>query len=180
MEIGALKVNFARKGLNSADLVILSGWFFWVKTSHCMAVSSSMVFLFAGAHTIGASHCSAFSNRLYNFTGKGDADPSLDRAYQRTLKKACKPGDVNTVVEMDPGSAVKFDNSYYRGVVSRKGLFVSDQALLHDGMTENQVQRFIRSTPRVFPRVWRRHDQDGKNRSPHKKEGRDQEALRPG
>ena len=115
-----------------------------------MAVSSSMVFLFAGAHTIGASHCSAFSNRLYNFTGKGDSDPSLDRAYQRTLKKACKPGDVNTVVDMDPGSAVKFDNSYYRGVVARKGLFVSDQALLHDGMTENQVQRFIRSTPEFF------------------------------
>ncbi|KAL4291880.1 hypothetical protein GQ457_14G013990 [Hibiscus cannabinus] len=53
--ISSLIELFNRKGLDVNDLVVLSG-----------------------AHTIGVSHCGAISRRLYNFTGKGDADPSLD------------------------------------------------------------------------------------------------------
>ncbi|KAK6278670.1 hypothetical protein POUND7_018937, partial [Theobroma cacao] len=60
----SLLQTFNKKGLDVNDLVILSG-----------------------AHTIGVSHCGAFSRRLYNFTGKGDADPSLDRTYAIFLRK---------------------------------------------------------------------------------------------
>ncbi|EYU33918.1 hypothetical protein MIMGU_mgv1a010413mg [Erythranthe guttata] len=111
--ISTLKKGFADRGLNMKDLVVLSG-----------------------SHTIGISHCSSFSNRLYNFTGKNDADPTLDSEYAAKLKQKCKPGDQNSIVEMDPGSFKTFDVSYFTLVAKRRGLFESDAALLNDGETK--------------------------------------------
>ncbi|XWS38832.1 hypothetical protein CRYUN_Cryun19dG0164300 [Craigia yunnanensis] len=54
---------FTNQGLDLKDLVLLSG-----------------------AHTVGISHCSSCPNRLYNFTGVGDRDPSLDSEYAANLK----------------------------------------------------------------------------------------------
>ncbi|KAM5580693.1 peroxidase 27 [Rosa sericea] len=114
--IAQLKGMFASKGLTVKDLVVLSG-----------------------GHTIGTSHCSSFSNRIYNFTGKGDTDPKLDRNYVAQLKIKCKPGDANTLVEMDPGSFKTFDEDYYTLVAKRRGLFQSDSALLDDTETKAYV-----------------------------------------
>lgn len=114
--ITSLEQNFASKGLNVKDLVVLSG-----------------------GHTIGVSHCSSFENRLYNFTGKADSDPSLDSKYVAELKRKCKPGDTKTIVEMDPGSVRSFDEDYYTLVSKRRGLFESDGALLNDKETRDYV-----------------------------------------
>ncbi|KAK4340555.1 hypothetical protein RND71_039056 [Anisodus tanguticus] len=111
--ITSLKQGFLQRGLSVKDLVVLSG-----------------------SHTIGMSHCSSFNNRLYNFTGKGDTDPSLDPNYIKRLKLKCSPNDQNTIVEMDPGSVRTFDNSYYKLVAKRRGLFTSDSVLLDDGETK--------------------------------------------
>jgi peroxidase len=43
--------------------------------------------------------------------------------------------------EMDPGSYKTFDTSYYRHVAKRRGLFLSDAALLTDATTREYVQR---------------------------------------
>ncbi|XP_062098759.1 peroxidase 3-like [Humulus lupulus] len=117
-----LKQNFASKGLNVHDLVVLSG-----------------------GHTIGVSHCNGFSNRLYNFTGKGDQDPSLDKKYAQQLKSKCPPRDRKTTVAMDPGSgsALKFDSSYYDVVIKKKGLFTSDSTLLTNNVARNTVQKLV-------------------------------------
>lgn len=93
-----------------------------------------------GGHTIGTSHCPSFTNRLYNFTGKGDTDPSLDPNYIAKLKSKCKPGDQTTLAEMDPGSYKTFDEGYYTLVAKRRGLFQSDSALLADGETRAYVK----------------------------------------
>lgn len=116
-DISQLKSSFASKGLNTKDLAVLSG-----------------------GHTIGTSQCSSFSSRLYNFTGKGDMDPSLDSEYAVNLKKKCKPTDVNKLVEMDPGSFKTFDEEYYTLVAKRRGLFQSDAALLDDKETRDYVK----------------------------------------
>lgn len=50
-----LKENFAKKGLSLDEMVTLSG-----------------------AHSIGDSHCSAFSKRLYSFSSANPQDPSLN------------------------------------------------------------------------------------------------------
>ncbi|PKA63708.1 Peroxidase 30 [Apostasia shenzhenica] len=112
-----LLTSFAKKGLNTTDLLLLSG-----------------------AHTIGISHCSSFSRRLYNFSGIGDTDPSMDASYIKALKNKCKfANDTKTFVEMDPGSFRSFDLGYYRNVLKRRGLLQSDAALI----TEQGSRAFI-------------------------------------
>ncbi|XP_022897349.1 peroxidase 27-like [Olea europaea var. sylvestris] len=116
--ITQLKASFRSKGLSDRELAILSG-----------------------GHTIGISHCSSISNRLYNFTGQGDTDPSLDPNYVVQLKRKCSPTDTTSIIEMDPGSARTFDTSYYTLVRKRRGLFEADAALLNDNATRNYVLR---------------------------------------
>ncbi|XP_062088066.1 peroxidase 3-like [Humulus lupulus] len=115
-----LKQNFATKGLTVHDLVVLSG-----------------------GHTIGVGHCTGFNNRLYNFTGKGDQDPSLDKTYAQVLKSKCPPNDQTTTVPMDPGSALNFDSSYYGVVLKNEGLFTSDATLLTNDVAHRTVQELV-------------------------------------
>ncbi|KAK4756494.1 hypothetical protein SAY87_006621 [Trapa incisa] len=113
-----LKSGFSNKGLTVHDLVVLSG-----------------------GHTIGLAHCNTFSPRLYNFTGKGDQDPSLDPSYATFLKGICSPTDSTTTVEMDQGSGTNFDSGYFTGLTKNKGLFISDAALLTNKGARNIVNQ---------------------------------------
>ncbi|KAK1368433.1 Peroxidase [Heracleum sosnowskyi] len=118
--ITTLLQRWHQKGLSRKDLVVLSG-----------------------GHTIGTSHCNAFTNRLYNFTGKGDTDPSMDSNYIVKLKEKCKADDQTTLVEMDPGSYKTFDKHYYTLVSKRRGLFQSDSALLDNPKTRAYVKHQV-------------------------------------
>ncbi|KAL1298925.1 hypothetical protein HN51_043213 [Arachis hypogaea] len=124
-----LQTKFNNAGLDLNDLVILSG-----------------------AHTIGVSHCSTISNRLYNFTGKLDEDPALDSEYAQNLKKfKCKSiNDNTTLIEMDPGSRKTFDLGYYNQVVKRRGLFTSDSQLLVNSVTNSLVNQLLQGSLRNF------------------------------
>lgn len=116
-----LKQSFASKGLTLHDLVVLSG-----------------------AHTIGVGHCNSFSNRLYNFTGKGDQDPSLNSTYAAFLKTKCQSlSDSTTTVEMDPGSSTNFDSDYYPNLLQKKGMFSSDAALLTQEQSTDIAKELI-------------------------------------
>ncbi|KAH6827098.1 Peroxidase superfamily protein, partial [Perilla frutescens var. hirtella] len=110
--------SFAAKGLNVKDLVVLSG-----------------------GHTIGISHCTSFATRLYNFTGRNDADPSMDPNYVTALKRKCSVGDTTSIVQMDPGSSQNFDVDYFTIVKKRRGLFQTDSALLNNNVTNAYVQQ---------------------------------------
>ena len=93
------------------------------------------------------------SNRLFNFTGKGDQDPSLDSEYAANLKTfKCK--DLNklntTKIEMDPGSRKTFDLSYYSHVIKRRGLFESDAALLTNSVTKAQIIQLLEGSVENF------------------------------
>nr|GMD08394.1 peroxidase 27-like [Ipomoea batatas] len=125
--ISTLTTMFASKGLNKKDLVVLSG-----------------------GHTIGTSHCPPFTDRLYNFTGRGDTDPTMDPNYVATLKKKCRPGDSTTLVEINPGSFKTFDGKYFTDVAKRRGLFQSDAALLNDKQTRRYVVRQVATGGATF------------------------------
>lgn len=47
---------------------------------------------------------------------------------------------------MDPGSSKTFDTGYYKQVSKRRGLFQSDEALLHDSVTKAYVQKMAVAT----------------------------------
>ncbi|KAG8387002.1 hypothetical protein BUALT_Bualt03G0207900 [Buddleja alternifolia] len=123
-----LQSDFANKGLDLKDLVLLSG-----------------------AHTIGISHCTSFTNRLYNFTGIGDQDPALDSEYAANLKaNKCRSINSTTIVEMDPGSVKTFDLSYYTLVLKRRGLFQSDSALSTDSRTRSFITQLLNGSLKNF------------------------------
>ncbi|KAK1568773.1 hypothetical protein Q3G72_028497 [Acer saccharum] len=105
-----------------------------------MGLSVKDLVVLSGGHTIGTSHCSSFTDRLYNFTGKGITEQSLDPNYAIQLKKKCKPTDTKTLVEMDPGSVRTVDEDYYTLAAKRRGLFQSDAALLDDTETKAYVK----------------------------------------
>ncbi|KAH7677506.1 Peroxidase protein [Dioscorea alata] len=105
-------------------------------------LSQEEMITLSGAHTIGRSHCSSFSNRLYNFNSTVSQDPSLDPTYAKQLKKQCPNGSTNAslVVPMDPNTPTKFDSNYYKLILANRGLFTSDQTLISTPKTKKQVQ----------------------------------------
>ncbi|KAL6188592.1 hypothetical protein ACLB2K_039984 [Fragaria x ananassa] len=114
-----LKTNFARKGLSLKDVVTLSG-----------------------AHSIGDSHCSSFSKRLYSFNKTHAQDPELDAAYGEYLKSKCPnvKNGVDPVVAFDPLTPTLLDNNYYKNLVSHKGLLATDQELWSSDLTRKMVK----------------------------------------
>ncbi|CAN6467827.1 unnamed protein product [Victoria cruziana] len=129
-DFATLLRNFSSKGLGHEDLVVLSG-----------------------AHTIGVGHCNLFSKRLYNFTGKGDADPSLDPTYAAFLRTQCKGlSDNATAVAMDPLTPLSFDNRYFAGVKQHRGLFQSDAALLTNAESQSVVKQMLKGPHYFFAR----------------------------
>ncbi|EEF45529.1 peroxidase 5 [Ricinus communis] len=120
-----LKQNFANKGLSLEEMVTLSG-----------------------AHSIGDSHCSSFSKRLYSFNATYSQDPSLDPVYASYLKIKCprhvKPGLPDPVVPFDPLTPTRLDSNYYKNLKNDKGLLFSDQVLWNSELTKKIVNRNIR------------------------------------
>lgn len=104
----------------------------------------------AGAHTIGFSHCSRFSNRIYNFSPRNRIDPSLNLKYALQLRQMCPLRvDPRIAINMDPTTPNTFDNAYYKNLQQGKGLFTSDQTLFTDNRSKATVNLFA-SNPAAF------------------------------
>ncbi|KAL3699314.1 hypothetical protein R1sor_017336 [Riccia sorocarpa] len=109
------KASFAKHGLSEKELVVLTG-----------------------AHTIGRARCATFANRLYNFSGSGQADPTLDPSYAEKLRKRCPVGSTKSV-QLD-GTQFHFDTRYYHNVLENKGLFHSDASFLTQSFPKSIVE----------------------------------------
>lgn len=110
--------SFARKGMSVDEMVTLSG-----------------------AHSIGVSHCSSFSNRLYSFNATHAQDPSLDSNYAAVLKTKCPPPPTggNPTVALEVVTPNRLDNKYYSELRRRRGLLTSDQILMDSSLTSRMV-----------------------------------------
>ena len=104
-----LEQRFARKGLSLDEMVTVSE-----------------------AHSIGMSHCSSFSKRLYTFNETNPQDPSLDPIFARDLKTKClqNAGNDDPTVPLDVLTPYRLDNKYYINLKNHQGLLTSDQSLL--------------------------------------------------
>ncbi|KAL9241604.1 hypothetical protein vseg_015697 [Gypsophila vaccaria] len=118
--VDRLNSIFGSLGLTQADMVALSG-----------------------AHTVGFSHCSRFSNRIYGFSANSSIDPTLNKQYAAQLQTACpKNVDPRIAIGMDPVTPNRFDNWYYADLKKGKGLFTSDQVLYTDARTKPSVEKW--------------------------------------
>ncbi|XP_037483541.1 peroxidase 1-like [Triticum dicoccoides] len=115
-----LETAFLNKGLNTVDMVALSG-----------------------AHTIGQAQCGTFKDRIYNET-------NIDTAFATSLRANCprSNGD-GSLANLDTTTANTFDNAYYTNLMSQKGLLHSDQVLFNNNTTDNTVRNFA-SNPAAF------------------------------
>ncbi|KAI7984552.1 hypothetical protein LOK49_LG15G02576 [Camellia lanceoleosa] len=113
-DLNALKAKFSAVGLDSTDLVALSG-----------------------AHTFGRAGCLTATPRLYNYNNiSGNVDPTMDPTYAQTLQQTCPdpstPAGSNTsmtIVDLDPTTPNGFDNNYFTNLQNKRGLLQSDQEL---------------------------------------------------
>ncbi|PQQ11352.1 peroxidase A2 [Prunus yedoensis var. nudiflora] len=102
-----LKASFAAVGLDTTDLVALSG-----------------------AHTFGRAQCQFFSDRLYDFNSTGSPDPTLNSTYLETLSALCpEAGNGSVLADLDPTTPDGFDADYFSNLQVHYGLLQSDQEL---------------------------------------------------
>ncbi|MFS7991651.1 putative peroxidase [Helianthus anomalus] len=119
-KLDQLNSMFAKHGLSQTDMIALSG-----------------------AHTLGFSHCSKFSKRIYNKKG---IDRTLNRQYALQLRQMCPlKVDPRIAINMDPTTPRTFDNAYFRNLQQGKGLFTSDQNLFTDTRSRPTVNQFASS-----------------------------------
>ncbi|KAF9597384.1 hypothetical protein IFM89_017730 [Coptis chinensis] len=84
----------------------------------------------SGAHTFGRAQCFTFINRLYNFRGTGNPDPTLNSSYLATLRQICpQNGNGSIVTNLDLTTPDTFDSNYFTNLQSNQGLLQSDQEL---------------------------------------------------
>ncbi|KAF3773898.1 Peroxidase 5 [Nymphaea thermarum] len=125
--VDELEEKFAAKGLSLTDMVTLSG-----------------------AHTLGVSHCTSFSNSLYDFNKSGAADPTMDPKYVQYLRTKCPnplPSTQDPTVPLDPVTPNKLDNNYYLNLKCHRGLLTSDQALTERADTARMVNQNVMNGP---------------------------------
>ncbi|KAK1290480.1 Peroxidase 5 [Acorus calamus] len=115
-----LQSSFSSKGLSMDEMVTLSG-----------------------AHSIGVSHCSSFSSRLYSFNSTYPQDPSMNKGFAAFLKTKCPingGSNGDPTMPLDVVSPNRLDVRYYKNLRNHKGLFTSDQSLWSDPSTAYMVK----------------------------------------
>ncbi|RWR79529.1 peroxidase N [Cinnamomum micranthum f. kanehirae] len=114
-------VKFAAVGLNTTDVVALSG-----------------------GHTIGLARCTTFSTRLFNFSGTGTADPTMDTDMVTDLQSLCpQSSDGNATTALDQNSTDLFDNHYFKNLLIGKGLLSSDQVLFSSSEAASTTKTLV-------------------------------------
>ncbi|XP_075635868.1 peroxidase N isoform X2 [Castanea sativa] len=99
-----------------------------------------------GGHTIGLARCAVFSNRLYNFSGPGIPDSTLDTNMLSDLQNLCPVnGDGNKTTFLDRNSTDLFDNHYFQNLLNQKGLLGSDQILFSSDEAKTTTQSLVQS-----------------------------------
>ncbi|KAJ8752102.1 hypothetical protein K2173_001777 [Erythroxylum novogranatense] len=104
---------FRAKGLSATDMTALSG-----------------------GHTIGQARCTVFRSHIYN-------DTNIDPNFATTRRATCPlSGGDNNLAPLDIATPTRFDNSYYRNLVARRGLLHSDQELFNGGSQDALVRTY--------------------------------------
>ncbi|GJR96728.1 peroxidase 12 [Tanacetum coccineum] len=99
----------------------------------------------SGGHTIGISHCTSFTPRLYP-----TQDPTMEKTFAHGLKEVCPTNTTDATTVMDILSPIKFDNKYFVDLMNRHGLFTSDQDLYTHKETKPIVESFAHDEKLFF------------------------------
>ncbi|XP_044469349.1 peroxidase 17 [Mangifera indica] len=104
----------------------------------------------SGSHSIGQARCFSVMFRLYNQSGSGKPDPTIETKYREKLDKLCPlGGDENVTVDLDATPTV-FDNQYFKDLVAGRGFLNSDETLFTYPATRKYVLLFSKNQDEFF------------------------------
>ncbi|KAJ1390987.1 Secretory peroxidase [Sesbania bispinosa] len=130
-----------------------------------------------GAHNIGKIGCDFIQQRLYNFQGTGQPDPSIPPDFLRQMRLNCQDNKnvssdefstsvisepESVVVHSDPGmsymqalsssvsSGAGFDTHYYQSLLRGRGLLFADQQLMAEEKTARLVSAYASDDGSTF------------------------------
>ncbi|GAV77254.1 peroxidase domain-containing protein [Cephalotus follicularis] len=104
----------------------------------------------SGSHSIGQGRCFSIMYRLYNQSGTGMADPSIEPNYRESLYKLCPPPvDQNVTGDLDATPQL-FDNQYFKDLVAGRGFLNSDETLFTFPQTRKYVRLFSQDQNEFF------------------------------
>lgn len=99
------------------------------------------IYWFAGAHTVGVTHCSFILDRLYNYNGSGKPDRSMDPNLVSLLRSRCpRQSRTDNTVFLDHGTPSIVDTSYYKEITRKRGVLKVDQNMGMDTATNGTVK----------------------------------------
>ncbi|XP_059624231.1 peroxidase 17 [Cornus florida] len=96
----------------------------------------------SGSHSIGKARCFSIIFRLYNQSGSGQPDPTIEPRFREKLDKLCPiGGDENVTGDLDATPEI-FDNQYFKDLVHGRGFLNSDETLFTNARTRGFVKLF--------------------------------------
>ena len=90
----------------------------------------------SGAHTVGQARCATFRDRVHN-------DANINATFASLRQQTCpQAGGDAALAPIDAQTPEAFDNAYYQNLMSRQGLFHSDQELFNGGSQDALVRKY--------------------------------------
>ncbi|CAM6089567.1 unnamed protein product [Calypogeia fissa] len=103
-------------------------------------------YLDSGAHTLGVTHCAAFSQHILPAV-----DPKLNSGYAGYLKaNVCPSPPGNGSTGLNFYSPNHFDNQFFKNLPTGGALLQSDQNLDQDSTTWNLVNQWVSNQDAFF------------------------------
>lgn len=85
-----------------------------------------------------------FNNRLFNFSGTGSPDTTMESRMVSDLQALCPlTDDGNKTTVFDRNSTDLFDNHYYKNLLNQKGLLESDQILFSSDAAQTTTKSLV-------------------------------------
>ncbi|KAG8373396.1 hypothetical protein BUALT_Bualt11G0020000 [Buddleja alternifolia] len=104
----------------------------------------------SGSHSIGKARCFSIVFRLYNQSGSGRPDPTIEPRFREKLDKLCPQGGDEEVTGDLDATPKKFDNQYYKDLINGRGFLNSDQTLYTFKETRAYVKVFSDNEDEFF------------------------------
>ena len=113
--------EFEKHGLNARDMIALSG-----------------------AHTVGMAKCKNYRDRVNDYA-------NIDPSFAATRQQTCPAGDSDGgMAPFDEQTPMRFDNAYYKNLIARRGLLISDQTLYGSGGSQDKLVEMYSKNGKAF------------------------------
>lgn len=101
-----------------------------------------MILNFAGAHTLGITHCLNILNRLYE--QEGDQHQRMEPKFEALLRSICPKvsSTSNSSFVLNDPTTLVFDNLYYKNAMGGRGVLRIDAEMVSDPRTAPIAQHF--------------------------------------